>query len=117
MTSGPDKLESPEVAYVYAGFDHDFTFFKYYTRKLVNRDTGEVGKFEEAYRGVLAHLEQDNDPVGFLKKAARSVIENAVRVTGVPETFWIVEFSPVMEKFHIPSHLYLDRAADRAWLA
>lgn len=117
MDHGPDKLEDPSVAYAYAGFDQDFTFFKCYTRKLVDKTTGEVGQFETAYKAVYAHLERDNDPVGYLKRAMRLMLENNIKETGVQLEYWIIEFSPVMEKLRIPSHLYLDRAADRAWLA
>jgi len=117
MDQGPDKLEDPSVAYAYAGFDNDFTFFKCYTKKLINRDTGEVGSFEVSFKGVYAHLECDQDPVGYLKRAIRMVLANNIKETNVPIEFWIVEFSPVMEKFYVPSHLYFDRAADRGWLA
>lgn len=114
---GPDKLEDPTVAYQYAGFDTDFTLFKYYTRKLTDPATGEVGQFEEKFKGVLTQLQADPDPVGYLKRAMRLCLQNAVRTTGVPLEWWVVEFSPVLEYLRIPSHLYMDRAADRGWLA
>lgn len=117
MTEGPDKLEDPLVAYQYAGFDTDFTLFKYYTRKVVDPMTGEVGMFEEKCKGVLAHLQADPDPVGWLKRSMRLHLRHAIKTTGVPLELWIVEFSPVLEYLRIPSHLYLDRASDRGWLA
>ena len=30
---------------------------------------------------------------------------------------WVIEFSPVFGNYQLPSHLFLDTARDRAWLA
>jgi len=112
-----DKLDDPHTAYAYAGFDTNFTFFKLYTRKLFDPIAGESGQFVVEYQNNILALEKSSDPVGFLKAAARIMVANSVKETGVDVTKWIVEFSPVMEKFNIPSHLYLDTTRDRAWLA
>ena len=111
------KLEHPSIAYQYAGFDADFTFFKIYTREITDPNTGEVGQMETSYKNYLPSLEQSADPAGFLKLAARIMLAHCVRSTGVPVEKWVIEFSPVMEKFGVPSHLFFDTVKDRAWLA
>jgi len=111
------KLEDPNVAYAFAGFDKDFTFFKIYTRGIVHPITGEEGQLATEYQNYLPALEKSSDPAGFLKLAARIMLANCVTKSGVPVEHWIIEFSPVMEKFGVPSHLFFDTARDRAWLA
>jgi len=111
------KLEHPSIAYQYTGFDADFTFFKVYTRAIVDPVTSETGQMETSYKNYLPSLEQSSDPAGFLKLAARIMLAHCVKSTGVPVEQWIIEFSPVMEKFGVPSHLFFDTAKDRAWLA
>lgn len=114
-----DKLEDPSVAYVYAGFDTDFTLFKYYTKPITDPASGEVGVFEQKFKGYLPHLEQDSDPIGWLRRAAVAAVRDAVRKTKTMSEMWIIEFSPVIvEKFPtLPSHLFLDRQADREFLS
>lgn len=111
-----DKLEDPEVAYAYAGFDYDFTLFKMYTADLTNHATGEVGRFEVDYKGLLSALETDADPVGWLRRAVNKMVVKCCSSTNTEPSVWTVEFSPVLEKFNIPSHLFLNRQADRNWL-
>lgn len=111
-----DKLTDPRVAEIMVGFDADFTFFKVYTRILTN-DAGESGQFHFDYKNYFPALEKSVDPAGFLKAAARIMLAHAVRTTGVPVEKWIIEFSPVMERFKVPSHLFLDTMRDRTWLA
>jgi len=112
-----DKLEDPNVAYVYAGFDHDFTMFKGYTRWIMDRQTQELGRFEMEFKGYLPHLEQSTDPVGWLKRAVRQRLVAWCHETQTDPSLWVIEFSPVLAKFGVPSHLYIDRAVDRAWLS
>ena len=116
MSADP-KLEHPSIAYAYTGFDADFTFFKIYTRELHDPVTGEAGQMHTEYKNFLPSLEQSADPAGFLKLAARIMLAHCVRSSGIPAEKWIIEFSPVMEKFGVPSHLFFDTAKDRAWLA
>lgn len=105
------------VAFAKAGLDKEFTLFRIYTRRLVDEKTGEVGVFEFKFQHPLELFEQQLDPVGFLKVVARAYIQHGVQQTRVPIEAWIVEFSPIMERYNIPSHLYLDTSRDRAWLA
>lgn len=111
------KLDSPLSAYIYSSTDNSFTFFKIYTVPLRDNKTGEVGQFHFDYQNNFVALEQSSDPVGFLKAAIRILLTHAVVETKVPLEKWIVEFSPMMEKFGIPSHLFLDTARDRAWMS
>lgn len=112
-----NKLEDPSVAYAYAGFDHNFTLFKGYTRQLRDSVTGELGRFEQDFKGYLPEVENDSDPVGWLKRAVRQRLVAWCKATETQPEFWVIEFSPALAKFVVPSHLYLDRATDRAWLA
>lgn len=111
------ELYDDFVAFAKAGIDTDFTIFKLYTRKLVDSVTGEAGQFETRCAYQLTTLEQSHAPGDLLKALARRYVVDAVRKTGVPIEHWILEFSPVMEKFGVPSHLYFDTARDRVWLA
>lgn len=110
------KLENPEVAYAYAGFDHNFTLFKMYTRPLANKSTGEVGLFDNAYQGVLNDVLTSSDPVGWLRLAVRTMLGNSCKETGTLPHMWVIEFSPVFGDLPIPSHLFLDKPADQEWL-
>lgn len=105
------------VSFAKAGLDKEFTLFKIYTRRLQDNKTGEVGMFEFKCQDDLALFELAQDPIPFLKYRVRQYVEHGIQRTGVPIESWIVEFSPVMEKYHIPSHLFLDTARDRSWLA
>jgi hypothetical protein len=101
----------------YVGWgDQEFTLFKVYTKKLKDDKTGEVGTFDVSCQMPLIEFEGNRDPVGLLKYLARKYLVHCVRQTGVPYENWIVEFSPIMEKYKIPSHLFLDTGRDRAWL-
>lgn len=110
-----DKLTDPAVAHAYAGFDKNFTFFKLYTRPDAHPVTGDFGHFFVEYQGYLPELEATPDPVGFLKAAVRAMVAKAIAKTSLPADQWIVEFSPVFERYNIPSHLYLHKSNDRAW--
>lgn len=104
------------VAFGKAGLDKNFTLFKIYTRPLKDAKTGEVGQFHVDCTYPLEVFEQMQDKVGFLKRLARAYLWNNIQGTGVPLESWIVEFSPIMERYQIPSHLFLDTGRDRAWL-
>lgn len=110
------KLESPEFAHAYAGLDNDFALFKFYTRPVVDKETKEVGQFEATFRQPITLVETAVDPVGYLRAAAQQCLMKAVKTTGIPIEAWVVEFSPVFEKFRIPSHLYLDSRKDMHFL-
>ena len=111
------KLDDPAQAYAFVGVDTDLTWFKCYTRKIQDKVTGEFGQFSTDYQDLLARLTMSGDPVGFLKAAVRAMLKNNIEKTKVPMEKWIVEFSPLMARFNVPSHLFLDTARDRAWLA
>lgn len=111
------KLESPEFAHAYAGLDKDFALFKFYTRAIVDKETKEIGQFEATFRQPVTLVETAVDPVGYLRMAAQQCLMKAVKTTGVPIEAWVIEFSPVFEKFRIPSHLYLDNPKDRHFLS
>ncbi len=111
-----EKINDPRVAYAHVGLDGDFTFFKCYTQALTDPETKESGRFEVSYQNYFPLLEKHSDPVGWLKLAVIAQLAKCVRDTGVPVEKWIVEFSPVMVKFNVPSHLFLDTARDRNWL-
>lgn len=106
------KLHSPLVAYQYAGFDHDFTMFKMYTKPMVDPNTKEIGVMEYSHKGVLTELEQAIDPQNWLFIAALNLVQGFSQRHGIPVEAWTIEFSPVMEKFQVPSHLYLDKPRD-----
>lgn len=111
-----DELSSDFIAFAKAGFDKNFTLFKVYTRQLRDPKSGEVGQFHFECSMDFAKFESHGDPVGLLKYLVRKYLLHGRTETGVDFNQWVVEFSPVMEKYYIPSHLYLDSARDRAWL-
>jgi hypothetical protein len=117
MTDEIPELYDDFVAFQKAGIDPDFTIFKLYTRKLVDNMTGEHGQFETRCAYQLTTLEQSHAPGDMLKAIARTYLTDAIKKTGVPIEHWILEFSPVLEKFGVPSHLYFDTSRDRVWLA
>lgn len=96
--------------------DENFTVFKVYTRKLYDKKTGETGTFDVSCQIPLIELEGSKNPTELLKYLARKYLLHCVTTTGVPYENWIIEFSPMMEKFQVPSHLFLDTGRDRAWL-
>jgi len=116
MIDDVPELMSDFVAWGRAGLDQEFTLFKLYTRKLRDEKTGEVGTFDLACQLPLIDFEQRSDHVNFLKYLVRKYLVHCVKSTGVPYESWIVEFSPIMERYQIPSHLFLDTGRDRAWL-
>ena len=67
-------------------------------------------------QGYLPELEQRHDPVNWLRRRCRLYIAHCVKTTGVPQDKWIIEFSPLLAKFGVPSHLFLSRPDDLAWL-
>lgn len=109
-------LTESSVAFGKAGLDQNFTLFKIYTRKINDSKTGEVGQFSLDCTYPLATFEALVDPVGALKVMARNYLRHCVAQTEVPQHFWVIEFSPIMERYQIPSHLFLDTGRDRAWL-
>lgn len=113
MVNGPD-LNEDFVAWGKAALDQEFTLFKVYTRPLQGKDG--AGQFAVDCVYPLAQFEAFPDPVGLLKYMARAYLISCKEKTGVPFEHWIVEFSPIMERYQVPSHLYLDTARDRAWL-
>jgi hypothetical protein len=116
MTEDIPELLSDYVAWSKAGLDQEFTLFKIYTRKMRDTQTGEVGTFDLDCKFPLASFEARPDPVNFLKYLVRKYLMHCVNTTKVPYENWIVEFSPIMERYQIPSHLFLDTGRDRAWL-
>jgi len=104
------------VSFAAAGLDKEFTLFKIYSRKLNDTKTGEVGVFDLECRYPLAEFETHADSIGLLKFLVRKFLIHAHKSTGVPAEQWVVEFSPIMERYQIPSHLFLDTKRDRAWL-
>lgn len=102
------------VAFGKALDDKNFTLFKMYTRPLNSK--GETGQFAIDATYSFADFQKFIDPVGLLKYFVRTYLLHCSQTTGVPIEQWIVEFSPIMEQYQIPSHLYLDTARDRAWL-
>lgn len=110
------KLTDASVAFGTAGLDKEFTLFKLYTRRLQDNKSGEFGRFDLSCSYPLVEFEVANDPVGLLKAMARQYLKHCVSTTEVPVNYWIIEFSPIMERYHIPSHLFLDTGRDRAWL-
>ncbi len=117
MTGELDHLNDDFIAWSKAGLDKDFTLFKIYTRKIQDTKTGEVGMFEAKCAYDLVTFEQAHDPVGLLKLICKRYLAHMVKESGLPAEMWIVEFSPIMEKYNVPSHLYFDTARDRNWLA
>lgn len=113
MVKGPD-LNEDFIAWGKARQDTEFTLFKIYTRPINNG--GETGQFAIDCVYPLAMFESFPDPVGLLKYMARAYLLSCTQKTGVPFEKWIIEFSPIMERYQVPSHLYLDTARDRTWL-
>lgn len=111
-----EELNDAFVAFGKAGLDKNFTLFKIYTRQLRHPKTGETGQYHFDCRHDLIQVEGRKDPVAFLKYLCRAYLLHAVEKTGVPFENWIIEFSPVMEKYQVPSHLFFDTARDRNWL-
>lgn len=110
-------LNSDFVSWSRAGLDKEFTLFKLYTRQLNDTKTGESGQFATECAVPLADFEAQKDHVGLLKYLVRKYLLSAVKDTGVPIECWVVEFSPIVERYQVPSHLFLDTGRDRAWLA
>lgn len=110
-----DKLEDPTVAYAYVSFDHDFTLFKIYTAMLRSPE-GDVGRFEAEFKCYWPQVEQSSDPVGWIKRAVREYVAICTGSTGIQKENWIIEFSPLVAKFPVPSHLFLSRRDDVEWL-
>lgn len=108
------ELEDGFIAFGKAGLDKEFTLFKLYTRLLQRGE--KTGRYDLACAYPLIEFERFPDPVGLLKYMARTYLIHARQSTGVPFEQWIIEFSPIMERYQIPSHLFLDTARDRAWL-
>lgn len=111
-----DKLLQSSVAFGVAGLDQQFTLFKIYTRKIHDNKTAEDGQFSLDCKFPLVDFERTPDPVSFLKRLGRLYLQHCVESTGVPRHMWIIEFSPIMERYKIPSHLFLDTTRDRSWL-
>lgn len=110
------QFDDAYVAFGKAGLDKNFTLFKVYTRPIRNAETGEEGQYHFDCGYPLTQFEQHVDPVGLLKYLARKYLLHARTSTGVPFEKWIIEFSPIMERYTVPSHLFLDTARDRNWL-
>lgn len=111
-----EDMNEAFVAFGKAGLDKNFTLFKIYTRQLSHPKTGETGQYHFDCHYDLAAFETLPDPVAFLKYLCRKYLLHARTKTGIPFEQWIIEFSPVMEKYQIPSHLFFDTARDRNWL-
>lgn len=107
-------LNDDFVAWGKAREDLEFTLFKIYTRPLV--DKNETGQFALDATYPLSKFESFPDPVGLLKYIARTYLLHCIKTSGVPMEQWIIEFSPVMERYQVPSHLFLDTMRDRTWL-
>ena len=114
----PNKpnLNEAFVDFTKAGLDQEFTLFKIYTRPI--RQLGKEGEGQYSLNCTypLAQFETFPEPVGLLKYMARAYLLHCRQTTGVPFENWIIEFSPIMERYQVPSHLFLDTARDRAWL-
>lgn len=110
------RLDNAMQAFLDASTDHEFVFFKVYTRPLFDPMTGETGQFTQEFTHSLIALDLVPDPAGYLKLAARLTVAYLTQSKRVPVEKVIVEFSPIMEKYGVPSHLFLDTARDRAWL-
>ena len=104
------------IAFGKAGLDKNFTLFKIYTRKLKDDKTGEDGQFHMDCQYPLVDFEQHRDPVGLLKYLCRKYLLHCKTSTGVPFEQWVIEFSPIMERYQVPSHLFFDTARDRNWI-
>lgn len=116
MVNPLDGLNDDFIAFGKAGLDKEFTLFKIYTRQLRDPKTGEFGQFHFDCKYELARFETLADPIPFLKYLCRLYLLHAKQKTGVPFEQWVIEFSPVMGRYQIPSHLFFDTARDRNWL-
>lgn len=110
------ELTDAFVAFGKAGLDKNFTLFKIYTRQLRDPKTGELGQYHLDCHYDLLSFEANPDPVSLLKYLCRKYLLHVRDKTGLSFENWIIEFSPVMERYQIPSHLFLDTARDRNWL-
>ena len=110
------ELDDAFVAFGKAGLDKNFTLFKIYTRMLTHPATGETGQYHFECHHDLLSFEASPDPVSLLKYLCRMYLIHARGKTGVQFENWIIEFSPVMEKYQVSSHLFFDTARDRNWL-
>ena len=111
-----DYLHQSSVDFAKAGLDQQFTLFKIYTRKLHDSKTAEDGQFSLDCAFPLVELERSVDPVSLLKRLGRLYLNHCVQTTQVPQHMWIIEFSPIMVRYNVPSHLFLDTVRDRTWL-
>lgn len=116
MTTEDDELSSDFIAFNKAGSDQHFTIFKIYTRALHDSKTGETGQFHFECQYDITRIERHRNPVGLIKYLTRKYLLHGKVETGVPFEQWIVEYTPVFERYNIPSHLFLDTTRDRAWL-
>jgi hypothetical protein len=112
-----NKLTDGNVAYQYAGFDTNFLLFKLYTRPIVDTKTGETGDMMVECHEDFAAFEANRDRISWLRRRVGQFLNKAVASTGVPVEQWIVEFSPVMVKYNIPSHLFLNSKRDQHFLS
>jgi len=112
-----ENLTDEFVSWQKSSFGSDFTLFKLYTRALIDPKGGPPGQFSIDGKGSFDTLVASSDPVGLVKRLIRVYLFHSIKSTGVPMEKWIVEFSPMMERFHVPSHLFLDTQRDRGWLA
>ena len=104
------------IAFGKAGLDKNFTLFKIYSRPIRDLQSGEEGQHYMDCQYPLLEFEKHTDPVGLLKYLCRKYLLHCRETTGVPFEKWIIEFSPIMERYQIPSHLFFDTARDRNWI-
>ena len=109
-----DKLHEPGEALAYVGAE-DFCFFKCYTQTIWDAE-GKPGNLETEYRGLKSEFDRALNKQLWLMAAARRVVTHAAISTKTDLSLWVVEFSPMFGNLNIPSHLFLKRSADRAWL-
>ena len=109
-----DKLHEPGEALAYVGAE-DFCFFKCYTQTIWDAE-GKPGVLETEYRGLKSEFDRAPNKQLWLMAAARRVVTHAAISTKTDVSLWVVEFSPMFGYLTIPSHLFLKRSADRAWL-
>jgi hypothetical protein len=108
------NLNEDFIAFGKAQEDVEFTLFKIYTRPMKNG--GESGQYALDATYPLSQFEKFPDPVGLLKYITRAYLLNCIDKTKVPMDQWIIEYSPIMERYQVPSHLFLDTQRDRTWL-
>ena len=104
------------VAFGKAGLEQNFTLFKIYTRILVDEKTKEPGQFSLDCQYPLVEFEKHRDQVSLLKYLCRKYLLHVKTSTGVPFENWIIEFSPIMVRYQVPSHLFFDTTRDRNWI-